>query len=280
MFGRFLYNWASLIVYVLVISVGIFTFFATLNQNINLCGIHSYFYALLACIVPVVIHEMSHAFTCFHYKRTIYDSGFMFYMFIPAFYVNTSDVWMEERGKRFIVSFSGPTCDVFMGSLFAVIYTYYGQSPYIYLISCMSFARGLLNLTPTFKMGWVLLPYGCFRHLQSFIIGEKLSFQIYPSRIYKSKTFALSRKEMVLLIYGFLSRLFFIYFIGVLIVNTFTWVVNIYCGKPITFTASLIISVILLGTLLLNFLKYFIERITVVGKIVFLRLVSRFPTKH
>ena len=260
-FGRFLYNRAFLTVYGLVISVGILTFFATLNQNINLCAIHSYLYAFLACIVPIVIHEMSHAFTCFYYKRTIYDSGFMFYMFIPAFYVNTSDIWMEERGKRFMVSLSGPMCDAFMGSLFALIYTYCNHSPYIYIISCMSFARGLFNLNPLLKWDGYYCLMDALDIYNLSLSSNNFLFKIYPQRIYKSKTFALSRKEIVLLIYGFLSQLFFIYFISVLIANTFDGVVNIYYGNPITLTASLIISTILLATLLLNFLKYFIERI-------------------
>ncbi len=270
MFGRFLYNWASLIACGLVISLGIFTFFDTLNQNINICGMHSYFYAFLACIVPVVIHEMSHAFTCFHYKRTIYDSGFMFYMLIPAFYVNTSDIWMEERGKRFMVSFSGPMCDVFIGSLFALIYTYYSQSPYIYLISCISFARGLFNLNPLLKWDGYYCLMDALDIYNLSLSSNNFLFKIYPQRIYKFKTFALSRKEMFLLIYGFLSRLFLIYFISVLIASTFNMAVNIYYGNPITFTASLIISTILLATLLLNFLKYFIERMMIIVKMVIL----------
>jgi len=270
-FGRFLYNWVFFIAYGFVISAGLFTFFATLNQNINIYGMHSYLYAFLACIVPVVIHEMSHAFTCFHYKRTIYDSGFMFYMFIPALYVNTSDIWMEERKKRFMVSFSGPMCDVFMGSLFALIYVYYKQSPYIYLISCMSFARALFNLNPLLKWDGYYCLMDALDIYNLSLLSKNFLFKIYFQRIYKYKTFALSRKEIILLIYGFLSRLFFIYFISVLIVNTFGGFVNIYYGKPITFTATLIISTILLATLLLSFLKYFIEKMIVIGKMVIYR---------
>jgi len=267
-FGRFLYNWVFLITYSLVVSVGIFTFFATLNQNINLHGIYSYLYALLACIIPLVIHEMSHAFTCFYYKRTIYDSGFMLYMFIPAFYVNTSDIWMEERKKRFMVSLSGPMCDVFIGSLFALIYVYYNQSPYIYLISCMSFARGLFNLNPLLKWDGYYCLMDALDIYNLSLLSKNFLFKIYLQRIYKSKTFALSQKEMVLLIYGFLSQLFFIYFISVLIANGFEMVVNMYYGNSITLTAPLIISIILLATLFLTFLKYFIERMIIIGKTV------------
>ena len=273
-FGRFLYNWVFLVVYGLIVSAGILTFFTTLNQDINLSGMSSYLYAFLACIVPVVIHEVAHAFTCLHYKRTIYDSGFMFYMFMPAFYVNTSDIWMEDRKKRFMVSLAGPMSDVFMGSLFALVYAYYIQSPYIYLISCMSFARGLFNLNPLLKWDgyYCLMDILDIYNLSS--LSKNFIFKIYPQRIHKSKTFALSQKEMLLLIYGVFSQLFFIYFISVLIANTSGMFVNIYYGKPVTFTASLIISIILLATLLLNLLKYFIEKMMVFWKIILKKAVE------
>ncbi len=149
LWGKYLYNWLSLMIIAItcLLGTGFILFYS--KETVSSPAKVNYFYLALTCILPIILHEMSHAFTCLYYKRDICDSGLMFYMLLPALYVNTSDIWMEGRIKRFNVSLSGPICDLLMGSLLLLLsFLWPNGSFYFKLGSLLAFTRAMFNFNP------------------------------------------------------------------------------------------------------------------------------------
>lgn len=62
----------------------------------------------LAIVVTKSLHELGHALACRAIGRDCHEIGVMFLAFMPCFYCNVSDVWMEpNRWKRIMVSAAG-----------------------------------------------------------------------------------------------------------------------------------------------------------------------------
>ena len=62
----------------------------------------------LAVVVTKSLHELGHALACRAIGRDCHEIGVMFLAFMPCFYCNVSDVWMEpNRWKRIMVSAAG-----------------------------------------------------------------------------------------------------------------------------------------------------------------------------
>lgn len=71
----------------------------------------------LAQMVALFTHEASHALACRHYKREVRRAGFLIYLGMPSFFVDTTDIWMEPRGPRLLVSWAGPYSGFFLAGL-------------------------------------------------------------------------------------------------------------------------------------------------------------------
>jgi putative peptide zinc metalloprotease protein len=63
-------------------------------------------YVMSACVI--LIHESSHALTCKHFGREVRRGGFMIYMGFPAWFIDTTDIWLSPRRPRILVSWAGP----------------------------------------------------------------------------------------------------------------------------------------------------------------------------
>ncbi len=69
-----------------------------------------------AQFLAILLHESAHAFTCKFYGREVRRAGFMIYLGMPAFFVDTSDIWMEPRRPRMLVTWAGPYSGFFLGA--------------------------------------------------------------------------------------------------------------------------------------------------------------------
>ncbi|MEO7913371.1 MAG: cyclic nucleotide-binding domain-containing protein, partial [Roseiflexaceae bacterium] len=74
-----------------------------------------------ALLVSFFLHESAHALTVKHYQRNLRAGGLMLYFGMPAFFVDTSDIWRSPRGARMLVSAAGPMSDLFVGGLAALL---------------------------------------------------------------------------------------------------------------------------------------------------------------
>jgi len=75
----------------------------------------------LAQLVALLTHEASHALACKHYKREVRRAGFLFYLGMPSFFVDTTDIWMEPRKPRLLVSWAGPYSGFFLAGLASLL---------------------------------------------------------------------------------------------------------------------------------------------------------------
>jgi putative peptide zinc metalloprotease protein len=72
-------------------------------------------------LVSFFLHESAHALTVKHYRRNLRSGGLMLYFGMPAFFVDTSDIWRSPRRARMLVSAAGPMSDLFVGGLAALL---------------------------------------------------------------------------------------------------------------------------------------------------------------
>ena len=72
-------------------------------------------------LAMVFIHEMAHALTTKHYGREVRRGGLMIYYGMPAFFVDTVDVWLEPRRRRMAVSWAGPHSELIVAGLCSLL---------------------------------------------------------------------------------------------------------------------------------------------------------------
>jgi CRP-like cAMP-binding protein/Zn-dependent protease len=74
-----------------------------------------------AFLVSIVVHEAGHALTTKHYGREVPRVGVGWYWFGPMAWVDTSDMWLENRWPRIAVSLAGPYAELVLGSVAALV---------------------------------------------------------------------------------------------------------------------------------------------------------------
>lgn len=75
------------------------------------------YYALVAGLI--LLHESAHALTVKSYGREVRRAGFGFVFATPFLYVDTSDMWMDTRRPRIVVSWAGPYLHLILGGIAA-----------------------------------------------------------------------------------------------------------------------------------------------------------------
>jgi putative peptide zinc metalloprotease protein len=122
----------------------------------------------VAQMVALFAHETSHALACKHYKREVRRAGFLFYLGMPSFFVDTTDIWMEPRRPRLLVSWAGPYCGFFLASL-ASLLAFVMPNPFIggllFQFASASNLVSFFNLNPLLQldgyyilMDWLEMP--------------------------------------------------------------------------------------------------------------------------
>jgi len=112
--GRLLYSPPFLVLYVLVAAVGGILFFRQLAGGqfnvLEADGSRAKGAGMLFLLnyVAVFVHEMAHALTCRHYGAKVNGAGFLLFLGLPAFFVDTTDIGTKPRRARLAVSWAGP----------------------------------------------------------------------------------------------------------------------------------------------------------------------------
>ncbi len=160
----------------------------------------------VAQFLAVFLHEAAHAFTCKHYGREVRRAGFMIYLGMPAFFVDTTDIWMEPRRPRILVSWAGPYSGFFLASLASLLILVTPSGFVAGLLFQFAFACNLLsfsNLNPLLKldgyyilMDWLEMPMLRAR-AQRFVQGELWR------KLFRRES--LGREDRVFAIFGLLS---------------------------------------------------------------------------
>ncbi|WZX99227.1 PqqD family peptide modification chaperone [Bacillus sp. FSL W7-1360] len=106
---------------------------------------------IVAIILHLVVHELSHAFACAYYGTRIREAGVgLLYYFIPVAYVDRTDSYRIKKKKgRAMIALAGPGWDLFAAGIWAMLAMWLGGSPWgatAYMIAMMLLLLFISNL--------------------------------------------------------------------------------------------------------------------------------------
>jgi CRP-like cAMP-binding protein/Zn-dependent protease len=106
-------------------------------------------------------HELGHAVSLTHYGRRIKSAGFMLYFGSPAFFVDSSDGLMLDRGPRIVEAALGPYAEMILaglGSFALVLWPHAGFAPLVYKFALLNYFLIFENLIPLLELdGYFIL---------------------------------------------------------------------------------------------------------------------------
>ncbi|HUF54917.1 MAG TPA: cyclic nucleotide-binding domain-containing protein [Dehalococcoidia bacterium] len=117
----------------------------------------------LACIDVFVIatHDACHGLAMKHVRRHVIRAGVMLYYFSPVVYVDSTDVWMNPRRQRIIVSWAGPFSGLIIGGIAGFVAAF-PPSEFVgevaFKLAAISFLTSAFNLIPLLELdGYYIL---------------------------------------------------------------------------------------------------------------------------
>ncbi len=114
------------------------------------------FSLLLVYLFSVVIHEAAHGYATKSHGREVHHGGVILSWVGLIAYVDTSDMWLEDRTSRICVSIAGPFADLFMGGIAGIL----------------AWIIPLPQLAIFFWLLAFLLYYGVFKNLNPLFDGD------------------------------------------------------------------------------------------------------------
>ena len=210
--GHLLLSRPALALYSVVAVCGLLTFLSSHHlQTVNLFApraVETAFIVALFVAVLVFCHELAHALVCKSFGRQVRRGGFALYFGIPIFFVDTTDIWLENRGRRIAVSVAGPVSDLTLGgacSLLAVALPVDAADTVLFLGS-IAYLGFLWNLVPLLKLdGYFilvdLLEIPMLRPRSFAFLRDNLL-----GKLRRSERF--NREELIFTSYGLLAGIF------------------------------------------------------------------------
>jgi putative peptide zinc metalloprotease protein len=116
---------------------------------------------IIAQVIIFFIHESGHALTTIHYGRQVRRGGVGLYFGMIAFFIDTTDIWMEPRKPRLAVTWAGPYTGFIMSSIASLLlFAFPGAAwaSFAYQFASLGYFISLTNLNPLIKLdGYYLL---------------------------------------------------------------------------------------------------------------------------
>ncbi len=214
--GRLLFTRPALIIYGLLILAGMAFFIRELLTGkyplLSTAGSFGLGLILLLMIYYVMtfFHECGHALTCKHYGRKVTKGGLLLYMGSPAFFVDTTDIWMAPKQARIMVSLAGPLVTLVLGSLVAVLaglFPTFSFNEVLFKAALIGYVSALINLNPLLELDgyyvltdWLEIPL--LRKKSFTFVRKEL-----PTKIFKEWS-NFSREEKIYSLYGIAAAVF------------------------------------------------------------------------
>ncbi len=116
---------------------------------------------IVAEVIVFFIHESSHALTVCHYGRHVRRGGVGLYFGMIAFFMDTTDIWMEPRGPRLAVTWAGPYSGFILGGICSILLLFYPHASGAQLafqIASIGYLISVGNMNPLLKFdGYYML---------------------------------------------------------------------------------------------------------------------------
>ncbi|MCP5095330.1 MAG: hypothetical protein GY943_07255, partial [Chloroflexi bacterium] len=222
--------WGQLFLLALIILGGVLfsvIFFAQ-NSAYRLTGQGGWSVASLfiANILVIGIHELGHGLATKHYGRELDRGGFLIYWGMPAFFVDTRDIWMSPRQSRVAVSWAGPHSGFLVGGVVGVVLTAVSLyapdqvatfwTTFLFQVGFIAYFSVFINLNPLLEldgyfilMDWLDMPglrARAFRFWRKSL-WDKIKTGKTPPQIWES----LNQPERIFTLYGALAFIYSAY---------------------------------------------------------------------
>jgi len=148
--------------FVLLLNRSTYTILAPADSSLS-GYVASLLSLLLINLVMIFFHEMAHALTTKHYGREVRRGGFMIYYGMPAFFVDTVDIWLEPKGRRIAVTWAGIHADLIGAGLFSLLALWIGGSTslvgtLLFRAAFLGYFSVFINLNPLLELdGYFIL---------------------------------------------------------------------------------------------------------------------------
>ncbi len=173
----------------------------------------SLLWLLLLNLVSILLHELSHGLTVKHYGREVRRAGFMIYFGLPAFFVDTTDIWLEGKRARLAVSWAGPYSGLILAGLCGIVLTLWpglAVNGLLYQFAFLALLTVFINLNPLLEldgyyllMDWLEIPM--LRRKSLAFLRSGLWTRL------RSGLRSFSREEGIYSVFGLLSALWTAY---------------------------------------------------------------------
>ena len=172
--GRLAFTWPVQIVLLVASVLGLYIFvrlFGQCDYGVVTVG-GSYRWGVVGLIganlAAILLHEMSHALTVKHFGREVRRGGFMLYFGMPAFFVDTMDIWMAGKGPRLAVTWAGPYSGLVLGGLASIgigLWPDFVLNALLFQFAFLCYLTVFFNLNPLLEldgyfilMDWLEIP--------------------------------------------------------------------------------------------------------------------------
>ncbi len=154
---------ALLFLSAVVLVVSDFDRLAYESSQFDFFNLYNMYWFWVAFIGVKIIHEFGHGLTVKNYGGECHELGFLFIVFTPAFYCDTTDAWMmPKRGHRILISSAGIYVELIIAALAAFVWYFtepglLHQLTGIVMFLC-SFSTVVFNANPLLKFdGYYML---------------------------------------------------------------------------------------------------------------------------
>jgi putative peptide zinc metalloprotease protein len=203
-------------------------------------------------LITISVHEAGHAMATKYYGREVPRGGLMLYYGLPAFFMDTTDIWMEPRRARMVVSAAGMAAVWGVGGLAMFWFMLDPQAPYaplLFQFAFVAFINNSFNLLPLLEldgyfllMDWLELPLLRARAL-AFVRGELW-------RKTKARE-SFNREERIFTVFGSLAL---IYSVVAIIAALFFWftrirlvILDVWRNDELLFRGIVVLFLLLFG---------------------------------
>jgi putative peptide zinc metalloprotease protein len=268
--GWLFFTWVAKVVLLLVSILGLGAYGLILNDPSRkffeenfILGMATFW---LLAIPLALIHELGHALTVKHYGREVPRGGVRLIMGMPAAFVETTDIWLEPRRARLMVTWNGPYTALILAGLAALAIYFFPVAPVnnlLFKLTVLAYTLVLWNFNPLGKFdGYHLISDALdIRSLRE----KSLAFLrrgLFEKILQKKQ---LTREDWLFTVYGVLSVIwlaYVIYFIYSLLLRLFLFsppdsiilqlLRLLMIAAVISFVFLIILKVIQLGRFLLS----------------------------